>query len=603
MQETSRIRQGTCAASSLTALARAARVVPGMRVTLEWLGTPSLAGVADDETTRRGVSSSDGGRAADDVEVGTSNTSAPPPTTCRDDSTAHRVRVSEHPRDVARATESKPARLAILVPFREDGTGREAQLAALLTRLASVFRFGACFVVIAEQSDDGRKFNRGQLLNSAFAYVREHLRHKVDARTLYCFHDCDMLPDGSLESHYARGPPEGTVLQTQEERELRGGFVRVLCADGGRYDVDSCFGGVTLYDARGFERTNGYPNGFWGWGGEDNAQFLRCARANLLCERVWNCPFEDLEGLATATEKLAKLNSMNARCGTKEKRKLLKENARTWRSDGLCSLAYDLVSVETKRLASNEFVSNEFVSNDSSQRESPKERDALEIVRVRLRLRAGIGDEIECVSCGARKAPSGFASHQRKRAMFYASRDKKPATGGDEKLATFAKERRGEVTEKELFWREQNRIRRACHWDERGGETRALDVGDAIATTRSPSASVAEETPETSKDESASSTGTSAREDSTTTRNPRGVRTPEAGKKNPRSARCLACVARDPRVMLFQRQVALNATDASRTICCFCGVKLETRNRLFEHLKTSPCGSRDGEGIKGHVSA
>ena len=63
--------------------------------------------------------------------------------------------------------------MAVLVPFREDGTGRAAQLSSLLARLATLFPDpDQCVVVVAEQSADGRKFNRGQLLNVAFAHLR-----------------------------------------------------------------------------------------------------------------------------------------------------------------------------------------------------------------------------------------------------------------------------------------------------------------------------------------------------------------------------------------------------------------------------------------------
>jgi hypothetical protein len=41
-----------------------------------------------------------------------------------------------------------------------------------------------------------------------------------------------------------------------------------------------------VYNLAGYETTNGYPNGFWGWGGEDNAQFLRCVARRLTLERV-----------------------------------------------------------------------------------------------------------------------------------------------------------------------------------------------------------------------------------------------------------------------------------------------------------------------------
>ena len=239
------------------------------------------------------------------------------------------------------AAASPAARVAVLVPFREDGTGRAAQLSSLLARLATLFPDpDQCVVVVAEQSADGRKFNRGQLLNVAFAHLRASRPEWISGDTLYCFHDCDMLPAPSLAHHYLRPRP----LLPESERTPLGPFVRVLTAAGSRYDHDACFGGVTLYDAPGFLATNGYPNGFWGWGGEDNAQFLRCARARLWLERVHRCAFDDLEGLDTVEEKLAALDVAGARCAAKDKRRLLRRNAAgdAWTRDGLADVRFEI---------------------------------------------------------------------------------------------------------------------------------------------------------------------------------------------------------------------------------------------------------------------
>ena len=99
-----------------------------------------------------------------------------------------------------------PARLAVLVPFREDEDGtRGPQLTRLLRRLRDVFRGVAPVAVcVAEQSSDGRRFNRGHALNAAFLHLRRNRPGWWDARTLWCFHDCDMLPDPSLAAHYLR---------------------------------------------------------------------------------------------------------------------------------------------------------------------------------------------------------------------------------------------------------------------------------------------------------------------------------------------------------------------------------------------------------------
>ena len=121
-----------------------------------------------------------------------------------------------------------------------------AQLSSLLARLATLFPDpDQCVVVVAEQSADGRKFNRGQLLNVAFAHLRASRPEWISGDTLYCFHDCDMLPAPSLAHHYLRPRP----LLPESERTPLGPFVRVLTAAGSRYDHDACFGGVTLYDA------------------------------------------------------------------------------------------------------------------------------------------------------------------------------------------------------------------------------------------------------------------------------------------------------------------------------------------------------------------
>ena len=112
-----------------------------------------------------------------------------------------------------------------------------------------------------------------------------------------------------------------------------------------------------MYDERGFIATNGYPNGFWGWGGEDNAQFLRCVAARLRLERVKGCDFEDLEqGTETVAAKLAALDERRARCPAKDKRRLLRRNAAGdgWRRDGLVDSRYEIVEERALRIGGDD---------------------------------------------------------------------------------------------------------------------------------------------------------------------------------------------------------------------------------------------------------
>jgi hypothetical protein len=111
------------------------------------------------------------------------------------------------------------------------------------------------YLVFAEQSQDGHKFNRGALLNSG--YLEEK---KINNPDTVIFHDVDLLPNDSMIDNY--------VKPLDEDKKSRH-----LVHSWGRYGDSkySYFGGVTLFDSKFFEKINGFPNYFEGWGGEDDA--------------------------------------------------------------------------------------------------------------------------------------------------------------------------------------------------------------------------------------------------------------------------------------------------------------------------------------------
>jgi DNA-directed RNA polymerase II subunit RPB2 len=110
-------------------------------------------------------------------------------------------------------------------------------------------------VIFAIQTNDGEKFNRGQLLNAGFLYASQ-----FEAFDNVIFHDVDLLPGDELIPYYVN-PLDGKHK------------VRHLAHSWGRYS-DSGFGyigGITMFDSLYFYQINGFPNYFKGWGGEDDA--------------------------------------------------------------------------------------------------------------------------------------------------------------------------------------------------------------------------------------------------------------------------------------------------------------------------------------------
>mmetsp|Transcript_36366 Transcript_36366/g.120436 ORF Transcript_36366/g.120436 Transcript_36366/m.120436 type:complete len:306 (-) Transcript_36366:14-931(-) len=163
--------------------------------------------------------------------------------------------------------------VAIVVPFRQQKEqDRAAQLAAFLEHMRSFLCGGGggggegegvrFVVVVAEQSSDGRKFNRGQLLNAGYREAASCARGELRSIIL---HDVDLLPSEGLFRWYASPPARHAPVHL-----AAAGCWQKYTLPG--YDF---FGGVTALHPSGFEASNGFPNDYWGWGMEDDQLRLR----------------------------------------------------------------------------------------------------------------------------------------------------------------------------------------------------------------------------------------------------------------------------------------------------------------------------------------
>jgi hypothetical protein len=120
-------------------------------------------------------------------------------------------------------------------------------------------------VTIVEQAP-GKPFNRGALLNAGVAI-------NPDA-DYYCFHDVDYLPIWA-DYRYAESPTR-IIWYGADQRPQSPGSTQMIPE---RYDA--FFSGVILINRAQVLQVNGYPNGYWGWGWEDNELRARCMSEDL----------------------------------------------------------------------------------------------------------------------------------------------------------------------------------------------------------------------------------------------------------------------------------------------------------------------------------
>ena len=150
-------------------------------------------------------------------------------------------------------------KVAVIVPFRDlhEAQKRQEHLDRFVPEMSSFLAAtGSPFqIYIIEQSNDNRKFNRGKLLNIGFELA------KADGCQVFVFHDVDLLPSPDLAVWYTELP----VLQPVHIAHVWNRYT-----DNAKY-----FGGIVAFSKEMFTRINGFPNNFWGWGGEDDEMYKR----------------------------------------------------------------------------------------------------------------------------------------------------------------------------------------------------------------------------------------------------------------------------------------------------------------------------------------
>jgi len=156
----------------------------------------------------------------------------------------------------------KKIKTAIIVPYRDNKLqDRKKHLDSFVKFWKSknnLLKGYTYKIFIAEQSDDNRKFNRGQLCNLGFLVAEK------EGFNNFIFHDVDLLPSDDLLPYYFYNSNLPIHIGIR----------------GYKYTHYTYFGGVTGFSLVLLRKINGHPNQLWGWGGEDDIIYNRYALMN-----------------------------------------------------------------------------------------------------------------------------------------------------------------------------------------------------------------------------------------------------------------------------------------------------------------------------------
>jgi hypothetical protein len=168
----------------------------------------------------------------------------------------------EFKEDVKQEEDCDLSKTMIIVPFRDQGDqGRGKQLEQFIAHYSALPNL---HVLVVEQSNDGRKFNRGAVLNAGYLYACEHMPY-VDT---FVFHDVDIIMPSEVVNRYYGRCDDYRILHL-------GNLVKDM-------EYNPPFGRILRFSKKAFQQINGFPNNFYGWGGEDDALAFRIHINNIV---------------------------------------------------------------------------------------------------------------------------------------------------------------------------------------------------------------------------------------------------------------------------------------------------------------------------------
>ncbi|XP_009272759.1 PREDICTED: beta-1,4-galactosyltransferase 4 [Aptenodytes forsteri] len=212
--------------------------------------------------------------------------------------------------------------VAILIPHRN----REKHLLYLLEHLHPFLqRQQLDYGIYVIHQAGSTKFNRAKLLNVGYLEALKEANWDC-----FIFHDVDLVPENDFNIYMCDRQPKHLVVGRNNT--------------GYRLRYQGYFGGVTALTRDQFSKVNGFSNNYWGWGGEDDDLRIRVEMQKMRVVR----PSPDVARYTMIFHRRDHGNEENG-----ERMKLLGQVSRTWKTDGLNSCSYKLLSVERNPLYVN----------------------------------------------------------------------------------------------------------------------------------------------------------------------------------------------------------------------------------------------------------
>ncbi|XP_053561823.1 beta-1,4-galactosyltransferase 3 [Bombina bombina] len=205
-------------------------------------------------------------------------------------------------------------RTAVVIPHRS----RERHLQYLLYYLHPFLqRQQLHYAIFVVHQAGNSTFNRAKLLNIG---VREAL--KLDDWDCLILHDVDLVPENDFNFY---------VCDEYSPKHLASAMDKFM------YSLPywKYFGGVSALTPDQYMRINGFPNTYWGWGGEDDDIEMRIRLSGMSITR--NPSSVGRYKMVPHDRDIG--NEENA-----ERHDLLRNTRKTWREDGMNSLNFNLIS-------------------------------------------------------------------------------------------------------------------------------------------------------------------------------------------------------------------------------------------------------------------